>query len=124
MLSTDDVRLAPLYGVASIAPYRSLGPKRRKPLRAAMSIGGENRFGRVGAEHVEKMVDNCGLEELGLGADVLIRQFRSMAEMIPPALASEIGRAADEGLPGTGAIGRLMEKEIGDNCSRTLSLLG
>lgn len=50
-----------------------MAPRRRKPLRAAMSIGGENRFGCVGAEHVGKMVDNCGLEELGLGADVLMR---------------------------------------------------
>lgn len=123
LFSADDVRLAPLYDVASIAPYRSLGPKRRKPLRAAMSIGGENRFGCVGAEHVEKMVDNCGLEELGLGAGVLVRQFRAMAEAIPAALASEVERAADEGLPGIDAIRKPMEKEIGDNCHRSLSLL-
>ena len=49
----DDVRLAPLYDVASMAPYRSLAPTQRKPLRAALSIGGENRFGMVGSRNVE-----------------------------------------------------------------------
>ena len=37
-------RLAPLYDVASIAPYQSLTPRQRLPLRAAMSIGGEHRI--------------------------------------------------------------------------------
>ncbi|WP_297148780.1 HipA domain-containing protein [uncultured Ellagibacter sp.] len=31
LVAPDDIRLAPLYDVASIAPYRSLAPSARKP---------------------------------------------------------------------------------------------
>lgn len=55
LLPQGEVQLALLYDVATMAPYRSLAPQKRKPLRAAMSIGGENRFGCVSARNIEKM---------------------------------------------------------------------
>ncbi|MDO4848603.1 MAG: HipA domain-containing protein [Coriobacteriia bacterium] len=121
--SVGDIRLAPLYDVASIAAYQSLSPRPRKPLRAALSIGGENRFGHVGAEQVEKMVDNCGLGEIGLNADMLVGRFRTMAEMIPPAVEAEVDHALAAGFPGAHEVGEPMKIEIAENCSRTLRRL-
>ena len=121
--AAGQVRLAPLYDVASIAPYKSLAPSRHKPLRAALSIGGENRFGFVGGEEVERMAGQCGLEECGLGAEMLKRRFAEMAEAIPPALAAELERATADGLPGVEQVADPMLKEIGANCRRTLSAL-
>lgn len=122
--AVGDIRLAPLYDVASIAAYQSLSPRPRKPLRAALSIGGENRFGHVGAEQIEKMVRNCSLDEIGLSAGVLVGRFRTMAEMIPPAVESEVDHALAAGLPGASEVGGPMKKEIAENCGRTLRRLG
>ena len=69
------------------------------------------------------MVGQCGLEECGLGAEMLKRRFAKMAEAIPPALAAELGRAAADGLPGVEQVADPMLKEIGANCRRTLSAL-
>lgn len=121
--SAGEIRLAPLYDVASIAPYRSLSPRQRKPLRAALSIGGENRFGHVKSNDVEKMVANCELEELGLSADMLIDRFRTMAEVVPRAVAEAVDRAIGQGLPGAAEIGEPLKREISENCTRTLSNL-
>lgn len=122
-IAPGDIRLAPLYDVASIAPYQGLSPRHRKPLRAAMSIGGENRFGCVTAEDVEKMVRSCGLGGYGLSARVLIRQFRRMAEMLPPSVTAEVDNASEMKLPGVDAVGAPLVKEITENCRRTLSSL-
>lgn len=123
-LNEHDVRIAPLYDVASIAPYRSLAPKQRKPLRAALSIGGENRFGTVAAKHVERLVEQCDLAALGLTADMLIRQFASMASLIPQALQQEIDLARQQEMQGIDSIAASFESEVGGNCRRTLNLLG
>lgn len=120
----DKIRLAPLYDVASIAPYQSLAPRRRKPLRAALSIGGENRFGLVGKEHVEKMVENCGLDGLGLDVGMLVNRFAMMANMVPAAVEDEVARAVAGGLPGAAEVGEPMKSEIAQNCARTLRNLG
>ncbi len=122
--AAGQARLAPLYDVASIAPYKSLAPRSRKPLRAALSIGGENRFGCVGGEEVEKMVEQCGLEECGLGAEMLKRRFAEMAEAVPLALAAELERALADKLPGAEQVAAPMQSEIKANCRRALSSLG
>lgn len=118
--AVGSIVLAPLYDVASIAPYQTLSPRRRKPLRAALSIGGENRFGFVDAASIEKMVLNNGLEELSLDADLLRGRLRSMAEMLPSVVESVVARAVQSGLPGIAEVGKPLEKEIAENCSRTL----
>lgn len=122
-VGTDDVRLAPLYDVASMAPYRSLAPRQRKPLRTALSIGGENRFGLVGAEHVEKMVQLCGLESLGLDATFLRSRFLTMAEMVPEAVAHVLEDARRRGLREANAVAEPMRSEIATNCRRTIERL-
>ena len=119
----QNIALAPLYDVASIAPYRSLTPSQRQPLRAALSIGGENRFGMLGAKHVTKMVHNCELEELGLDSNLLIDRLRIMAQLIPDATDRMIEEARTLDSAGVESIGLNMSREIRSNCSRTLELL-
>ncbi len=120
LFSPEDVRIAPLYDVATIAPYRSLAPQKRKPLRAALSIGGENRFGMLGADNVEKMVRDCNLDELELSTDLLCGRLGTMAKLIPNALDNVVAEARAQGLPGIEDIEEAMQKEIASNCSRTL----
>lgn len=120
LLPGDDIRIAPLYDVASIAPYHSLVPQRRKPLRAALSIGGENRFGMLGAANVKKMVADCELEELGLGFDLLCGRLATMAGMIPDALDAVIAEAYALGPRDVGVMEGAMQEEIAGNCRRLL----
>ena len=116
-------RLAPLYDVASIAPYQTLAPRRRKPLRAAMSIGGENRFGRLGQEHLRKLAADPALANSGVGYDWLMASARRMAEMVPGALREVVHESAKDGLAGIEVVGPLLEREVSANCRRLLERL-
>ena len=120
-LAPGDIRLAPLYDVASIAPYRSLAPMKRKPLRAALSIGGENRFGLLGAEHVGKMVRDSNLEEFGLGAGMLCARLADMAKLVPKALAKVLAEVRSCGTSDKDAVAEAMQREITANCERLLA---
>ena len=121
LLADEEVRLAPLYDVASIAPYRSLKPQKRKPLRAALSIGGENRFGLVESANIEKMVRDLGLNDVGLDAKTLSSRFRIMAAAIPPVLEEVVG--AHAGLRGIDKVAPPMQSEIAAHCQRTIERL-
>ncbi|MGN0078420.1 MAG: HipA domain-containing protein [Coriobacteriales bacterium] len=121
--ATDSAALAPLYDVASIAPYHTLSPSRRKPLRAALSIGGENRFGMLGAEHVEKMVESCRLGELRLGARMLCARLEEMARAVPAVATAVVGEARAQGLAGIDNVGDALVEELSAHCRRTLELL-
>lgn len=121
LLADNDVRIAPLYDVASIAPYRSLTPQKRKPLRAALSIGDENRFGSAGSANVEKMVRDAGLTDLGLGSNMLIERFRAMADIVPSALNEIVDAHKD--LLGIDKIAAPMQSEISAHCRRTVERL-
>lgn len=118
--SPSDIRIAPLYDVASIAPYHSLAPTRRRPLRCALSIGGENRFGMLRTEHIEKMAANCRLDDLGLGADALCRQFAAMAELVPGTLETTLAQIRLQNTPEIDEITEKMQAEITANCARSL----
>lgn len=122
-MGKDDIRIAPLYDVASIAPYRHLSPQKRKPLRAALSIGGENRFGMLEASNVRKMVEDCALSEIELDAELLIERLRTMAALVPDALERAIDEAHGLNIPNIDCIAADMVDEIKDNCSRTLNKL-
>ena len=110
-----DIRLAPLYDVASIAPYMSLAPRQRKPLQAALSIGGENRFGLVAAPEVQNMV--------AASAELLCERFHAMAGLLPDAIDAEIDAARAEGLDGTDEVGPKLSREVRAHCLRTLERL-
>ena len=62
-------RLAPMYDVASIAPYTEPASWSRNRPKLAMSIGGENRTGCVSLDHIRKMVSRCGLDRVGITAE-------------------------------------------------------
>ena len=122
-VAEDDIRLAPLYDVASIAPYESLRPRQRRPLRAALSIGGENRFGMVGAEEIEKMVRVCNLDDLRLDAALLCERMQAMAKAMPGAVEAAFASACGRGVPGVEKVADKMKTEIEGNCERTLARL-
>lgn len=69
-----DARLAPLYDVASIFPYMESD---RDTRRMAMSIGGENRFGKVGLGAIDRMA-NAG----GLDGRACAELMRRLAELV------------------------------------------
>ena len=116
-------RIAPLYDVASIAPYQSLSPRRRKPLRAAMSIGGENRFGMLKAENLEMLAHNALLVGSGVTYEWIAASALRMAQAIPTALHGVIQQALDNGTPGTERIAERLEGEIAANCRRLIERL-
>ena len=122
-IAPNDIRIAPLYDVASVAPYESLATRKRKPLRAALSIGGENRFGEVGRKNIEKMAHDCQLEEMGLGSELLCDRFSKMAKAIPKALQAAIEVAQKDKLQDIDDMAIAMQKEIAGNCARSLERL-
>ena len=75
--------LAPMYDVASIAPYIDANEWRNKPPKLAMSIGGENRAGRVSAGNIERLVKHCSLDEMGITEEGCIHLLTLYADMIP-----------------------------------------
>lgn len=81
-------RLAPMYDVASIAPYVGAGEWRNKPPKLAMPIGGENKAGCVSSGNIKRMIECCGLDEMGITADGCVRLLTLYADMIPRKLES------------------------------------
>lgn len=125
MLGEHDAhRLAPMYDVASIAPYVDAKKWTVKPPKLAMSIGGENRIGRISANDFRKLVDQCELERLGITAEGCIELTLVYAEAIPEKLAetfndlehTESAEAAKE-------LRERMEKPIEQLCEKTRAKL-
>ena len=79
-------RLAPMYDVASIVPYVERDRWWVKPPKLAMSIGGENRAGCVTLNNLTKLVDQCGLESVGITAEGCANLLALYADMIPTKL--------------------------------------
>lgn len=109
--------LAPLYDCASGLAYEQM----RRHGRLAMSIGGENRFGRVGAGALERYVAAADFVGHGLQANSHEAVMRSLAYEIPVSLSEVFDEYAD--IPGMSELRGHMERAIIENCERTLSLL-
>lgn len=89
MLSADGThQLAPMYDVASIAPYIRHSQWRTKPPKLAMSIGGENRVGCLSRNHLLKMQKQCNLTEVGITVEGCVKLISLYADIIPEKLAS------------------------------------
>ena len=69
------VRLAPIYDLASILPYRAVDLQR---VKLAMKIGGEYRLRHIGLRHWQKLA-----VELHLDEDRIIDRVRAMAAALP-----------------------------------------
>lgn len=86
LLGRDASYIAPLYDVASIAPYDF----RLENAKVAMSIGGENRVCKVSANNISKFVKTNNLCELGLTEKRVIEFALDLAERIPRQLQNVI----------------------------------
>lgn len=78
LLAGPQVRLAPLYDIASMLPYEH-DPRK---LRLAMKVAGEYRFKAVDAHHWHKLAG-----QLSLDAGELIGRAHDLAEALPDALS-------------------------------------
>ena len=83
LLAGRAVELAPMYDVASGLVANTEGRLRYR--KAAMSIGGENRFGEVEARHWEKFASQCSLP-----VDEVRAAVTELATTIPDAMADVI----------------------------------
>lgn len=112
-------RLAPMYDVASIAPYTDPARWKVKPPRLAMSIGGENRAGRVSMGDLRRMAGQCRLDRVGITAEGCAGLLRAYADAIPGKLAEvfdELERT--ESAAAARELRAHMEKPIAQLCER------
>lgn len=90
LIAAGQVRLAPLYDVASVLPY-----PRRIPLKKAnlaLRIGGEYRLWKVGRRNWERLVS-----EMGLGAGA-VERVRDIVQAVPGGMEDVCAAARHEGL--------------------------
>lgn len=85
LLSAGQVRLAPLYDVASALPYPDFYPDK---FRLAMRIGGQYRAARVTADQWRRAAAQLALDE-----DTVLDRVASLAERLPTAMESAAAEA-------------------------------
>lgn len=83
LLVADRVRLAPLYDVASGAPYGAAGVEGLR--EAAMAVGRERRFDRVAGRHWVRFAAEARLEP-----DQVLGRVRDLAARVPDALVDAL----------------------------------
>ena len=131
-LPDGQIRLAPLYDIASGFPYTSLLsgdtadisqsnthgiPGKNDGLeKAAMAIGGERRFGKVTSKHWTKFAQDAGLDEDRLRATV-----QYMAQNLPEVLR-QVCREEAEAIGESDLIKR-MRPSVEHLCETTLTML-
>ena len=89
-----------------------------------MSIGGEIRVGRVSAENLGRMVELCGLADMGITAEGCVRLMALYADMIPDKLEAVFDDLAQTSSAESAAELRAhMLKPITDLCKRSKAQL-
>jgi serine/threonine-protein kinase HipA len=95
LLSGRQVRLAPLYDVASFLPYDAYVRK----LKLAMRIGGEYRLGRIGLRQWQQLA-----QDLAIDGDKTVERIDALAARLPEAIdragSTEAVRELRSDLPG------------------------
>lgn len=91
LIAGGQVRLAPLYDVASVLPYPKRIPLREAKL--AMRIGREYSVWKIGRRHWERLAEEAGMES----AAVLDR-VRSIIAAIPERLAAVCDTVRESGI--------------------------
>lgn len=115
--------LAPMYDVASGLAYERM----RRKARLAMSIGGENRVGRVSSGAIRRYVGEGDpdlgpvLERAGLTSGTCLAFMADLAQEIPVALEEVFEESS--GLPGADELREHLLPHVADNCRDTLALL-
>lgn len=84
-------RLAPLYDLASILPYRTTVDLNK--VKLAMKIGGEYRLRNIGLRHWQRLATELHLDDARL-----IDGLRAMAQAIPDQAADVLKQVEEEGL--------------------------
>lgn len=112
----EQIRLAPLYDVASILPYAQLDLSRAK---LAMKVADEYRIQKIGAREWRKFAT-----EFKLNPDMLVGKIATMAHAIPDTLADIARRSREDGLKHT-VIDRLMKRLLARArlCSKQLNAM-
>jgi serine/threonine-protein kinase HipA len=108
------VRLAPLYDIASVLPYKEFDfPK----LKLSMKIGGEYEIRQISLRQWQKLS-----AEIRINADELLNEIRTMADRLPDEVQRARAMARKEGLE-HGLIDRLAEAltERAATCRRMFS---
>jgi serine/threonine-protein kinase HipA len=90
LIAARQVRLAPLYDIASILPYPRRVPPRKANL--ALRVGGEYRLARIGRRHWERLA-----REMGLGADA-VERVRDVVHDLPGRMEEVCAVARTEGI--------------------------
>lgn len=115
--------LAPMYDVASGLAYERL----RRRLRLAMSVGGENRVGRIGAGALERYVGAGDpefaalLDRAGLTLASCRALMADLAQEVPVAMAEVFEESA--GVPGADELREHLLEPVVATCRRTLASL-
>ncbi len=125
LLTANGSVLAPLYDVASGLAY-----DRTKDFgRLAMSIGGENRVGRVGEGAIRRYAGANDSEfgerlaEVGMTEDACLQEMGRLAESIPQAMEEVFEEACAARIPGALELSDRLLPRVEKNCARTLTLL-
>ena len=119
----NNAGLAPMYDVASGLAYENL----RRRMRLAMSVGGENRVGRVGAGALERYVGAGDpklaalLDRAGLTLASSRALMADLAQEVPVAMEEVFEESA--GIPGADELREHLLEPVSANCRRTLALL-
>ena len=90
LLGPHEVRLAPLYDVASIFAYPRLNPRKAK---LAMKVGGRYRLDEIGVVAWREFA-----KELRVDPDALVERVRAFGAQVPDRLAIECRRLRSSGL--------------------------
>lgn len=114
-LGAGNCVLAPLYDVASGLPYDLTG---NRPLRMAMSIGGENRFGYVGRDHVERFAQLAGLE-----AQSCVDLMANLCKRIERNARLVVNQAREDGIADVDELAERLLPRLEANCRRTIQQL-
>jgi serine/threonine-protein kinase HipA len=88
--SDGQVRLAPIYDLASVFPYPDFDAHR---MRLAMKLGGEYKLWNIGVRQWQKLAKEVRLDEQGV-----LSRVREMAQAIPEQIAQVANRMKREGL--------------------------
>ena len=109
MLSGTDVVLAPLYDLNSLLPYAKFGMK-EKPVKLAMSVGGEFRVDRIMKRNWVNFAAKAGLDP-----DYVTGTVRDMVAQAPAAFEEVL--AAEPLLRETSALPAAFHEKLAKRCA-------
>ena len=115
----NDAAIAPLYDAASGLAYNRL----RRRGRLAMSIGGENRFGRVGRGALARYAAMTRVGDLGLSDETCLKIMAELAESVPTCMEGAFDEAEAAKIKGAAELREHLLPYVAENCRRTLDLL-